>query len=64
MQIPHDINISREVIAIMNSPACILDQQVTSEELMSVIGAADFVIAMRLHTLIFAAHMDVPLWDS
>lgn len=60
MQIPHDINISREVIAIMNSPACILDQQVTSEELMSVIGAADFVIAMRLHTLIFAAHMDVP----
>lgn len=60
MQSPNDIEISRSVQDLMCHPSYILDGQYSAEELMGMIGAADFVLAMRLHTLIFAARMKVP----
>ena len=58
---PNDVSISRRVQRTMLSPSYILDGRYTAEELMGMIGAADdFVLAMRLHTLIFAARMSVP----
>ncbi len=60
MQVPHDVAISREIRNMMKHPAYVLDSPVSSKELMSVVGEAEFIIAMRLHTLIFSAHMAIP----
>lgn len=60
MQTPNDIEISRQVQELMESPSYILPNRYTTDEIMGMVGCADFVICMRLHTLIFAAHMQVP----
>jgi polysaccharide pyruvyl transferase CsaB len=61
MQAPNDSKISREVSGLMRNPSFVLDSRLSAEELMGIIGMADFVLAMRLHTLIFSARMCVPL---
>jgi polysaccharide pyruvyl transferase CsaB len=61
MQSPNDSKISHEVQGLMKSPSVVLDSRYSAEELMGIIGMADFVLAMRLHTLIFSARMCVPL---
>ena len=60
MQTPNDIKISRRVQELMESPSYILPNRYSTDEIMGMVGCADFVISMRLHTLIFAAHMQVP----
>lgn len=42
-------------------PVAFLHRHFTTEEFLSIIGNFDLLIAMRLHALIFAAIMDVPL---
>ena len=44
----------------MEEPSCLLGVSCTPQELMSVLGQAKLCVAMRLHTLIFAARMAVP----
>ncbi|MBO5339385.1 MAG: polysaccharide pyruvyl transferase CsaB [Oscillospiraceae bacterium] len=61
MQPEHDRDISRQVQAAMKSPSILLDQPLIPSEIMGVIGAARLCLAMRLHTLIFAARTAVPL---
>ena len=60
MQTPNDIKISRQVQERMESPSYILPNRYSTDEIMGMVGCADFVVCMRLHTLIFAAHMQVP----
>ncbi len=60
MQTPHDIGISYEVQRLMKNKAYVLDTCYTAQQIMAIIGMADFVLAMRLHTLIFSAKMSVP----
>ena len=60
MQTPHDIGISRDIQRLMKNRAYVLDTRLTAEQIMGVIGLCDFVLAMRLHTLIFSARMCVP----
>ncbi len=60
MQTPNDIQISRQVSKLMSAPSSILLGTFRTEELMGMVGCADIIISMRLHTLIFAAHMGVP----
>jgi polysaccharide pyruvyl transferase WcaK-like protein len=60
MQMPHDLDISREVASKMRCPSYVLDSLYSAEEMMGIIGLCDFVLAMRLHTLIFSARMCVP----
>ncbi len=60
MQTPEDADISRETAALMSSPSYVVDGSPGMEELMSVVGSAEFIMCMRLHTLIFAANMGVP----
>ncbi len=60
MQTPNDINISMKVRDLMENPSYILSKRYKTEELMGIVGRADFIICMRLHTLIFAARMAVP----
>jgi polysaccharide pyruvyl transferase CsaB len=60
MQTPHDISISQDIGRLMKNKAYVLDTRYTAEQLMGIIGLCDFVLAMRLHTLIFSARMCVP----
>ena len=60
MQAGKDIPISRKVQGIMKNPSYILERRFSAEELMGIVGQADFMLAMRLHALIFAAKMNIP----
>ena len=61
MQPENDRALSAQVMAQMTTPAVLLDQPLTPEELMGVIARSKLCLAMRLHTLIFAARTCVPL---
>jgi polysaccharide pyruvyl transferase CsaB len=61
MQTPDDIDASREVMKRMKRPAFVLNRRYTAEETMGIISLSELVVAMRLHALIFAARMSVPL---
>ena len=60
MQPEHDRNTTRQVRQAMEEPSYLLDVSCTPRELMAVLGQAKLCVAMRLHTLIFAARMAVP----
>ncbi len=61
MQPHRDRDISRQIMAQMQTPALLLDQPLTPGEIMGVIARSRLCLAMRLHTLIFAARTCVPL---
>ncbi len=60
MSFPEDVTESRRVAGLMNSEALVLDQHLTSQELLALIALLDLMIAMRLHALIFAANRGIP----
>lgn len=61
MQPESDRALSAQVMAQMTTPAVLLDQDLSPEELMGVVARGRICLAMRLHTLIFAARTAVPL---
>lgn len=61
MQPDHDRPISQQVLSAMKHPGILLDQTLTPAELMGVIARGHLCLAMRLHTLIFAARVAVPV---
>lgn len=60
MQYPRDREATERVRSRMEEPSYVLDTAATPRELMGVLGQARLCLAMRLHTLIFAARMAVP----
>ncbi|WP_251316158.1 polysaccharide pyruvyl transferase CsaB [Flintibacter muris] len=60
MQPERDRQATAQVRALMEEPSYVLDVPTTPRELMGVLGQAQLCLAMRLHTLIFAARMAVP----
>lgn len=60
-QYPADINICRRVAGLMEFPGTVLDEKVAVMEMASVISQVDLIIAMRLHALILAAVIGIPL---
>ena len=60
MQPSRDRAATGRVRAAMESPSHVLDAPCTPRELMGVLGQSKLCLAMRLHTLIFAARMAVP----
>ncbi|MEW9670778.1 polysaccharide pyruvyl transferase CsaB [Ammoniphilus sp. 3BR4] len=61
MQYPADVAPSRDIIRYMNEPgAILLDEQMNFQQIISFIGNMDFVIGMRLHSIIIAAVLGVP----
>lgn len=60
MQPSRDRAAARKVQGFMEEPSFLLDEPCTPRELMAVLGQARLCLAMRLHTLIFAARMAVP----
>lgn len=63
MQPDKDREATRQVRERMSTPSYVLDAPCTPRELMGVLGKAKLCLAMRLHTLIFAARMRYPPWD-
>lgn len=61
MQYSRDVSISKEVQNKMKNPSFLLDDVYSPYEIMGMIGCMDFILSMRLHTLIFAARQRVPL---
>ena len=60
MQPARDRATTLKVQAAMEEPSFLLDDACSPRELMAVLGRAKLCLAMRLHTLIFAARMAVP----
>ena len=60
MQPGRDRGATAQVQALMDEPSYVLDVPCTPRELMGALGQARLCLAMRLHTLIFAARMAVP----
>lgn len=61
MQVPEDVKVSREIAALAKQPVAVLDDEYTPGELLSLAGNMDMLISIRLHALIFAALMHVPI---
>ena len=61
MQMPNDMTVSEKVRRKMKQEAYILKGNYSPYEVMGIISQADFILSMRLHTLIFAARQRVPL---
>jgi putative peptidoglycan lipid II flippase len=57
---PDDVQESQRVASLMERPAALLDQDLNSREHLALISRMNFIIGMRLHSLVFAASMGVP----
>ncbi|NGQ94424.1 polysaccharide pyruvyl transferase CsaB [Brevibacillus sp. SYP-B805] len=61
MHYPSDIAPSKEIIGMMGRPgARIIEQEVTFHEIMSILKNCQYVVGMRLHSLILACMLQVP----
>lgn len=60
---PQDLKVSQEIATLMvhKTSALVLEDLYSTEEFLSVIGNFDLLIGVRLHALIFAAVMQVPI---
>jgi polysaccharide pyruvyl transferase CsaB len=61
MQWPDDFEAARKIAARMKKKATVLQEEYTTSELLSLVGNLDILIGIRLHALIFAAVMHVPM---
>lgn len=61
MQYPNDVTISREIKALMKGTPKIIESQYRPSEIMGIIGKMDLLLGMRLHSLIFATMVGVPM---
>ncbi|SDY46944.1 polysaccharide pyruvyl transferase CsaB [Tindallia californiensis] len=61
MHHPSDIRISEEVASMMESPSTILDHPMKPREMIAQMSKLNFLIGMRLHSLIFAAIAGTPM---
>ncbi len=61
MQYPEDVRAAKAIVSKMKQPACILKEDFTTSELMSLVGCMDLMIGIRLHALIFAGVMGTPM---
>lgn len=60
MQSSHDLEPIRVTQGKMKNPSHIMESKYTSEEVMGITGCMDFVVTMRLHSMLFAAKKRVP----
>ncbi|MCX7781746.1 MAG: polysaccharide pyruvyl transferase CsaB, partial [Negativicutes bacterium] len=61
MQWPDDMAAAKKIAARMRHKATVLQEEYTTSELLSLVGNLDILIGIRLHALIFAAVMHVPM---
>lgn len=61
MKFPEDITAAKQTAALMKSPCTVLDEEFSTREILSLVGCMDVLIGVRLHALIFAGVMSVPM---
>ena len=61
MQYPEDVRAAREVAELSKIDCDVLDGEFSTGELLSLVGCMDLLISIRLHALIFAGVMNVPM---
>ena len=57
---PDDVEISEEICAKMQTKGYVLKNFYGAEEIVGIAGECEFIVAMRLHSLIYAAAKGVP----
>jgi polysaccharide pyruvyl transferase WcaK-like protein len=60
MQPSEDTKISKKIISAMKTEGKLLSGPVSTDEILSLVGGAEFVFSMRLHTIIYAARAATP----
>jgi len=60
MQAGQDLHVSEEMAGWTPAESRVLNLPLTPCEMLALVGKVDFILAMRLHTLIFATHRAVP----
>lgn len=58
---PEDASIGQQLVRQLTGPVTITDSPLSLEQLLPLVGSADLVVGMRLHALIFAALVGVPM---
>lgn len=61
MHYPEDLNISKEIKTMAKKDCYVIENQYSVEEIMGIINRFEIIIAMRLHSLIYAATQEVPM---
>ncbi len=61
MQFPEDIKAAKSTAALMKNSCVVLEDEFTTAEILSLVGNMDVLISIRLHALIFAGVMSVPM---
>lgn len=61
MKFPEDIRAAQETAALMKEPCAVLDEEFSTRDILSLVGCMDVLIGVRLHALIFAGVMGVPM---
>lgn len=62
MHYPEDLDISNKVLANVDKASCfVIKDQYAVEDIMGIIKELDMIVAMRLHSLIYAATQEIPM---
>ena len=61
MQFPDDVRAARDIAARTKEPCTVLKDEYTTSEFLSLVGNMDLMLGIRLHALIFAGVMGVPM---
>ncbi len=61
MQLGQDLELSINIAKRMKNPSRVIDREIMVGDMLSIIGRCSFVCGMRLHMLIFASVMNVPM---
>ena len=61
MQFPEDLIVAKAIAIAAKTDAVVLEREYSTAELLSLVGNMELVISVRLHALIFAGVMDVPM---
>ncbi len=61
MQFPEDIKAAKQTAELMTTKATVIEEELSTQEILSLVGCVDVLISIRLHALIFAGVMGVPM---
>lgn len=61
MKFPEDIRSALSTAQLMKNNCVVLEEEFSTQEVLSLVGCMDLLIGVRLHALIFAGVMNVPL---
>ena len=61
MQFPEDIKAAKSTAELMKKNCVVLEDEFSTSEILSLVGCMDILISIRLHALIFAGVMNVPM---